>query len=384
MPKDPTGRALQLLSLLQTHRLWRGAELAERLEVTERTVRRDVDRLRDLGYPVDATPGIEGGYRLATGAHMPPLLLDDDEAVAVAIGLRYAAGAAIGGMEESSLRALANIEQLLPHRLRRRVSALHSNVTSMPWAAADDVVDPGSLSVLAAACRDHEEVRFNYQRRDGEDSRRLVEPHQLVTAGRRWYLVAWDQRRGDWRTFRLDRISEPRLAGVRFTPREIPGGEAASFVAASLGSIARQFEATLAIGASFADLEGVLRWVDHTATRIDADSCLVQLRGEDLDRLALAIARSALTAPVAVIEPVELAETVKRLAALSRHAVATTGRREPFRDERSRPPDLPLRNATPRTAVPPRSPAIPRFGPLRSRTPPSLPSCVRPAAVRAA
>lgn len=315
MPKDPTGRALQLLSLLQTHRLWRGAELAERLEVTERTVRRDVDRLRDLGYPVDATPGIEGGYRLATGAHMPPLLLDDEEAVAVAIGLRYAAGAAIDGMEESSLRALANIEQLLPHRLRRRVSALHSNVTSMPWAAADDVVDPGSLSVLAAACRDHEEVRFNYQRRDGEDSRRLVEPHQLVTAGRRWYLVAWDQRRGDWRTFRLDRISEPRLAGVRFTPRKIPGGEAASFVAASLGSIARQFEATLAIGASFADLEGVLRWVDHTATRIDADSCLVQLRGEDLDRLALAIARIALTAPVAVIEPVELAETVKRLAA---------------------------------------------------------------------
>jgi biotin operon repressor len=141
MPKDPTGRALQLLSLLQTHRLWRGAELAERLEVTQRTVRRDVDRLRELGYPVDATSGTEGGYRLAIGAHVPPLVLDDDEAVAVAVGLRYAAGAAIGGMEESSLRALTKIEQLLPGRLRRRVSALHSSVTSMQWATAEDVID---------------------------------------------------------------------------------------------------------------------------------------------------------------------------------------------------------------------------------------------------
>ena len=314
MSRGPTGRALQLLSLLQTHRLWRGAELADRLEVTERTVRRDVDRLRDLGYPVDATPGTEGGYRLATGAHMPPLVLDDDEAVAVAVGLRYAAGAAVGGIEESSLRALAKIEQLLPHRLRRRVSALHSSVTPMPWTADDVVVDPESLSVLAAACRDREEVRFDYQRHDGEDSRRLVEPHQLVTAGRRWYLVAWDQRRRDWRTFRLDRLREARLAGVRFAPREIPGGDAGSFVAASLVSIARQYEATLAINAPFAELEGALRWVDHTPIGKEADSCLVQVRSEDLGRLAMTIARIALAAPVAVIEPAELVDTVRQLA----------------------------------------------------------------------
>lgn len=314
MPKDPTGRALQLLSLLQTHRLWRGAELAERLEVTERTVRRDVDRLRDLGYPVDATSGTEGGYRLATGAHLPPLVLDDDEAVAVAVGLRYAAGAAIGGMEESSLRALTKIEQMLPGRLRRRVSALYSSVTSMRWAADDDVVDPEALSVLAAACRDREEVRFDYRRRDGEDSRRLVEPHQLVTAGRRWYLVAWDQRRHDWRTFRLDRLREPRLAGGHFTPREIPGGDAASFVATSLGSIPRHHDATLAVNAAFAELEDVLRWVDHTTMEMDAESCLVQIRGDDLDWLAMTIARIALTAPVAVIEPNELADTVRQLA----------------------------------------------------------------------
>ena len=314
MRKDPTGRALQLLSLLQTHRFWRGAELAERLEVTERTVRRDVDRLRDLDYPVDATSGKFGGYRLATGAHMPPLILDDDEAVAVAVGLRYAAEAAIGGIEETSLRALTKIQQLLPHRLRRRVSALHSSVTSMPRGADDDVIDPEALSVLAAACRDREEVRFDYRRGDGESSQRLVEPHQLVTAGRRWYLVAWDQRRRDWRTFRLDRLREPRLAGGHFAPREIPGGDAAGFVASSLGSTPRHLDSKLAIHATFAELEGVLRWIDHTLIEVEADRCLVQIRSEDLGRLAMTVARIALTAPVAVIEPAELADTVRQLA----------------------------------------------------------------------
>ena len=314
MPNNPTGRALQLLSLLQTHRLWRGVELAERLEVTERTIRRDIDRLRDLGYPVDATTGTEGGYRLATGAHLPPLLFDDDEAVAVAVGLRSAAGAAISGIDESSLRALTKIEQLLPDRLRRQVSALHTSVTSMRWAADEDVVDAEALSVLAVACRDREEVRFDYRRRDGQDSQRLVEPHQLVTASRRWYLVAWDQRRDDWRTFRLDRLREPQLAGGHFTRREIPGGDAASFLARALGSPPRRDEATIAIHAPFAEADDVLQWVDHTIETTDAESCLVQIRSEDLGRLALTVARIALTVPVEVIEPVELAHTVEQLA----------------------------------------------------------------------
>lgn len=314
MRNDPTGRALQLLSLLQTHRFWRCADLAARLEVTERTVRRDVDRLRDLGYLVDSTSGKYGGYRLATGAHVPPLVLDDEEAVAVAVGLRYAAEAAIGGMEETSLRALTKIETLLPHRLRRRVSALHSSVTSMRRAADDDIVDPEALSVFAAACRDHAYVRFDYRRNDGESSRRLVEPHQLVTAGRRWYLVAWDQHRLDWRTFRLDRLRDPRLAGSHFTPREIPGGDAASFVASSLGSTPRHHDAKLAIQATFAELEGVLRWIDHTPIEVEGDCCLVQIRSEDLGRLALTVARIALTAPVTVVEPAELADAVRQLA----------------------------------------------------------------------
>ncbi|NLP86112.1 YafY family transcriptional regulator [Microbacterium sp. CFH 90308] len=237
MRDDPTGRALHLLSLLQAHRWWRAAELAERLEVTERTVRRDIDRLRDLGYPVDAVTGKYGGYRLAAGSHVPPLVLDDDEAVAVAVGLRYAAEAAIGGMEETSLRALTKIELLLPQRLRRRVSALHSSVSSIRWEPDNDAVHPEALSVLAAACREQEEVRFDYRGRDGNDTHRRVEPHQLVTTGQRWYLVAWDQERSDWRTFRLDRLQRPTRAGGRFTPRQIPGDGAADFVERSLESV---------------------------------------------------------------------------------------------------------------------------------------------------
>ena len=223
MTADPTERALLLLSLLQTHRFWPGEELTGRLGVSARTLRRDVDRLRSLGYPVDATPGTGGGYRLAAGAHMPPLLLDDDEAVAIAVGLRSAASASIDGMEDTAVRALAKLEQVLPDRLRRRVLAVHTNVASLQWSDGGPVVDAEALAVLALACRDREQVRFDYRRRDGDDSSRLVEPHQLVSTGRRWYLVVWDVRRDDWRTFRLDRLERARLAGGRCAPRELPG-----------------------------------------------------------------------------------------------------------------------------------------------------------------
>ena len=315
MSTNPTGRALQLLSLLQTHSFWPGAELAARLGVTERTVRRDLAGLRELGYPVDSTSGKYGGYRLATGAHVPPLILDDEEAVAVAIGLRYAAEAAVSGMEETSVRALAKIETLLPHRLRRRVSALHESVASLPRTAEDEVIDPESLSVFAAACRDREHVRFEYLRGDGESSRRHVEPHQLVTAGRRWYLVAWDTQRGDWRTFRLDRIREPRAVASPFTPRTIPGSDAADFVALAIGRSPRHYEATLVIHAPFAEVEGALRWADHTLEETRTDQCVVGIRSEDLGRLAMTVAEIALAATVTVVEPIELSEAVERLAA---------------------------------------------------------------------
>ena len=218
---DPTERALLLLSLLQTHRFWPGPELTTRLGVSARTLRRDVDRLRALGYPVDATPGASGGYRLAAGAHLPPLLLDDDEAVAIAVGLRAAAGVSIDGMEDTALGALVKLEQVLPDRLRRRVRAVHSNVVSLEWGSGP-TVDPEALAVLALGCRDHEQIRFEYRRRDGDETSRLVEPYQLVSTGRRWYLVAWDIRREDWRTFRLDRLERARLAGAALRAASTP------------------------------------------------------------------------------------------------------------------------------------------------------------------
>jgi predicted DNA-binding transcriptional regulator YafY len=309
MPNNPTGRALELLSLLQSHRLWGSAELAARLEVTERTVRRDVDRLRELGYPVDAEPGRHGGYRLAAGTHLPPLILGDDEAVAVAIGLRHAAEAAIEGMEDTALRALTKIEQLLPHRLRRRVSALHASVALPRRPGGDDRIDPESLSVLAAACRDHECVRLGYRRDDGEVSSRLVEPHHLVAAGRRWYLVAFDHLRHDWRTLRLDRIRDPRAAGRHFEPRALPGGDAAAMVA-----VAPMQTATVVIHVPFAEVADTMRWVDHTALALAGDRSTVLIRSEDVGRLSMAVARIALAAPITVLDPPALAESVRRLA----------------------------------------------------------------------
>lgn len=287
---DPTSRVLQLLSLLQTYRFWPGGELAERLAVSDRTLRRDVDRLRTLGYPVDATPGTAGGYRLAAGAHMPPLLLDDEEAVAIAVGLRAAAGASVTGIEDTAVRAMAKLEQVLPDRLRRRVGALHANVTPLRWAGpAGPMVDPEALALLSQACRDREEVRFEYERRDGETSRRLVQPLQLVSAGRRWYLVAWDCRREDWRTFRVDRLSETRLAGARFTPRDLPAADAAEFVAASIGSMPAPHRAEVTVGAPAAEIAATTAWIGGQVTAVDDHRCRVVLGGESPVWLAMAV-----------------------------------------------------------------------------------------------
>lgn len=204
---ETSARLLRLLSLLQAHRDWSGADLADRLGVTPRTVRRDVDRLRELGYPVNASPGTGGGYQLGAGAELPPLLLDDDEAVAVAVGLRTAAGQGIEGIGETSVRALAKLEQVLPNRLRRRVSALNAFTVPMLRGSGPSAVDPAVLTELANACRDCERLRFEYLDHGGSPTRRTVEPHRLVCTEHRWYLVAWDVDRDDWRTFRVDRIT---------------------------------------------------------------------------------------------------------------------------------------------------------------------------------
>src|SRR6201747_987403 len=204
-----SGRLLKLLSLLQTRRDWPGGELASRLEVSPRTIRRDVERLRDLGYPVEASTGPFGGYRLHAGTAMPPLLLDDDEAVAIAVGLRAAARASVTGIEETSVRALVKLEQVLPSHLRRRVNALQTATVTLATSGGP-TVDPEALTAIAGACRDRERLRFAYRGRDATESSRTVEPHTLVNLGRRWYLVAWDCDRDDWRPFRVDRL--PRLS----------------------------------------------------------------------------------------------------------------------------------------------------------------------------
>src|SRR5438552_3810282 len=190
-----SGRLLKLLSLLQARRDWPGAELADRLGVSGRTIRRDVERLRELGYPVDSLTGPAGGYRLRAGAAIPPLLLDDEEAIAIAVGLRTAARASVTGIEETAVRALVKLEQVLPTHLRRRVRALGSATISPP--VGGPTVDPQHLTVIAAACRDSERLRFAYRSRDCTDSRREVEPHALVNLGCRWYLLACDRRRDD-------------------------------------------------------------------------------------------------------------------------------------------------------------------------------------------
>ncbi|WP_037607404.1 helix-turn-helix transcriptional regulator [Streptacidiphilus rugosus] len=232
---DTSARLLNLLSLLQTPREWSGTELAGRLEVSTRTIRRDVDRLRELGYPVEATMGAVGGYRLVAGKALPPLLLDDEEAVAIAVGLRAAAGSAVDGIEDASLRALTKLEQVLPSRLRYRVGALGSAVVTMTGGGPR--VEPSVLTVLAGAIANHERVRFSYRAADGARTRRHIEPQRLVATGRRWYLVAWDLDRDDWRMFRVDRLLSPEATGGRAAPRELPAADAAAFVSDKLRNL---------------------------------------------------------------------------------------------------------------------------------------------------
>lgn len=231
---NTSSRTLRLLSLLQTHRRWSGADLADRLAVSERTLRRDVDRLRELGYPVHATRGTEGGYQLAPGAVLPPLLLDDEEAVALAIGMGDAARGGIAGLEDAAVRALTKVVQVLPPHLRARVNMVRA-VTVTPTPSGP-VVPTEVLTVVAQACRDEERLRIRYTARAGDPTEREVEPHRLVAQSGRWYLVAYDLTRHGWRSFRLDRLTQPRATGAPFRPRRLPTEDAADFVRTSTGS----------------------------------------------------------------------------------------------------------------------------------------------------
>jgi predicted DNA-binding transcriptional regulator YafY len=307
---ETSARLLKLLSLLQARREWPGAELAERLEVGARTVRRDVERLRGLGYPIQATPGVAGGYRLAAGASMPPLLLDDEEAVAVAIGLRTAASRGVEGIEETSVRALAKLEQVLPARLRRQVAAL--GAATLPFPGSGPTVDPEALAAIAAACRDHDCLRFAYRSHDGASSRRHVEPLRVVHTGRRWYLVAWDIDRQDWRTFRVDRIEATPSPGRRFTPRRPPHDDLVAYVSRGLSAARDRYQARVILHAALRDVSGRVPPTVGTLEPIDERHCLLRTGSDWLGGLAVYIADIGVD--FEVLDPPELVEQVRVLA----------------------------------------------------------------------
>ncbi|WP_129664446.1 helix-turn-helix transcriptional regulator [Phytoactinopolyspora endophytica] len=315
---NTSSRMLRLLSLLQTHRYWPGGDLAERLDVSERTLRRDIDRLRELGYPIEASRGVAGGYQLQAGAALPPLLLDDDEAVAIAVGLTTGSGGAVDGIEETSVRALAKIVQVMPPKLRRRVDALQAATVPAVWGGGP-TVDAEALAVIALTCRDSERLRFRYTTRAGDEASRLVEPHQMVSLGRRWYLVAWDLGRADWRTFRVDRLVDPFPTGVRFQPRELPSSDAATFVRESLASIPTQYQVEVVIQAPAADVANVVRqWA--TVEPIDDASCRMLMNVDDLSWPALVL--GALGAEFDVVNPPELRAHLRTTAALFSRSTA--------------------------------------------------------------
>ena len=342
---NTSSRTLRLLSLLQNHRYWPGPELAGRLGVSARTLRRDVDRLRELGYPVEAHRGVDGGYQLAAGAELPPLVVDDEEAVALAVGLHLAAASGVAGggppgngaaaaapaeatIAEASARALAKVTQVMPSRLRRRVEAVAAMTERATWAqqTGAGVINPEVLAATALACRDAERIRFGYVAASGERSKRHVEPHRLVALDRRWYLVGYDLDRQDWRSFRLDRVAPPagqpaprggsasraapiQSTGARFRPREIPGGDAAAFVRASASARPAGQEVIAIVEAPAAAVrERIGQW--SSIEEAGSSRCRVTMTPPENSDWAV-IALGVAGADFRVISPPEVAERIR-------------------------------------------------------------------------
>jgi len=319
---ETSARLLRLLSLLQARRDWTSAELAGRLGVTTRTIRNDIGRLRGLGYPVDARPGVAGGYRLGAGGAMPPLLLDEEEAVAVAIGLRTAASGSIAGIEEASMRALAKLQQVLPSRLRRQVSALRAY--ALPVPARGTQVDPDVLTLIASACRDHERLRFDYRAHSGAASRRSVEPYRLVNDRRRWYLVAFDTDRDAWRTFRVDRIDPRTPAGPRFTPRALPPDqEIAAQVARGAGEAAWRYRARVIVHAPAAHVRSRLP-IPVEVESLGEDRCAFEPGSDHPEMLALYL--GMLDADFIIVDSPELVAALRKLTGRYQRAIDTSQR----------------------------------------------------------
>lgn len=316
-----SSRLLRLLSLLQTPRDWTGSELAERLEVSARTIRNDIERLRALGYPVHATRGSVGGYRLEAGASMPPLLLEDEEAVAVALGLRMATSGGVSGLGETSLRALAKLEQVLPPRLRRQVATLQDVTVVAHPRRANTTVDPAMLTELARLARERFGVRFDYADRTATVSRRRVEPYRVVSAGMRWYLVGWDLDRADWRTFRVDRMSPGLSPAARFQARPLTDADVQALVTRGIPPEARRHQATVRVQSPAAEIvERFGRWIG-TVTAVTDETCEIVLGADRVEDLAFWLGQ--LGAEFTVDGPPELVAHLRALA--SRYISATSG-----------------------------------------------------------
>jgi predicted DNA-binding transcriptional regulator YafY len=317
---ETTGRVLQLLGLLQARRVWTGEELADRLGVTTRSVRRDIERLRDLGYPVQASKGHGGGYQLGAGAALPPLLLDPDEAVAMAVCLRLAAGGSVAGVGESALRALSKLDQVMPARLRSQVSAVHDATVTLTHDQQDSPVEPDVLMTLARASRDREHVTAGYVDRSGTPTSRRLEPYQLVTTGRRWYLLAYDRDRQDWRSLRLDRMADVRALGSTFTPRQAP--DAAAYVRRSISTSPYRYTARVRYQATQEQIAQVFPPSSAEIEADGADACIVTTGADDPERMVPWLSMPGYE--FEVLSPPEVVDAVRSVAERLHRAVART------------------------------------------------------------
>ncbi|NYE94828.1 putative DNA-binding transcriptional regulator YafY [Psychromicrobium silvestre] len=307
---ETSARLLQLLSLLQVRREWTGSALAERMSVTERTVRRDVDKLRSLGYPIHASPGVAGGYQLGAGADLPPLLLDDDEALAVALGLSTVAVGPVAGIGEASIRALRKLEQVLPPRLRPRFASLQGAVSRI--AAPTDAVEPQLLTQISAAISERRVLSLRYQKHDGEASSRLIEPYRLVDSGPRWYLLAWDLQREDWRTFRVDRVQAKPTERQRFLPRALPAKDLAAYVHRAITRSPYRYDLVVRVQAP-ASLVSEHFSVSTAVLETEAAGItLMRLGWDSLDSPLGRLAASGLD--FEILEPAELRERAELMA----------------------------------------------------------------------
>lgn len=307
---ETSARLLQLLSLLQIRREWTGSALAERMSVTERTVRRDMDKLRTLGYPINASPGVAGGYQLGAGAELPPLLLNDEEALAVALGLSTVAGGPVAGIGEASVRALAKLEQVLPPRLRSRFASLKSAVSRI--TGPTDAVDPQILTKVSTAISERRTIGFRYQKHNGESAPRIAEPYRLVDSGMRWYLVAFDLNRMDWRIYRVDRILSAPSERHRFAARPLPAPDLADYVHRAITRSPYRYDLLIRLHAPASEVYQSFSTATAVLEAESESSTLMRLGWDSLDSPLAHLAETGIR--FEILEPEPLRAQAKLMA----------------------------------------------------------------------